>query len=172
VSSSFELWFPAVIRLQNPDGKYQIEYSTKIWMSWILLPPKRCLSGSKPYTVATVILTKLVMITMKTRVTRMLITTRTAMTINRKYRSSFHFSNVAMVMPGRSREISEFPARRGSLYHPVRSRVRVDTTVVVRPLMTGVIRQIIQDPENKERYSVEARVSSVLRGIWGDQFHY
>jgi hypothetical protein len=63
VSSSFELWFPAVIRLQNPDGKYQIEYSTKIWMSWILLPPKRYLSGSKPYTVATVILTKLVMIT-------------------------------------------------------------------------------------------------------------
>jgi hypothetical protein len=72
-----------------------------------------------------------------------------------------------------------FPARRGSLYHPVRSRVHVDTTVAVRlppigSLMTGVIRQIIQDPENKERfrYSVEARVSSLLRGILGDQFHY
>jgi hypothetical protein len=71
--------------------------------------------------------------------------------------SSFPSSSVAMEMLSAVQDYRVSNNKAGSEYHPFRSRLPVDTTVVVKrshvgSVLTGVIRQIMQDPKNKERF--------------------
>jgi hypothetical protein len=88
-------------------------------------------------------------------------------------------SDQVMEMSRRSSLITKFPPRRGTVYHPVRSRLPVDTTVVVKrssdgPVLTGVIRQIMQDPHRKERFRYFIRskppFTQYYEEIWEDDF--
>jgi hypothetical protein len=84
-----------------------------------------------------------------------------------------------MEMSSRRNKITVFPPMRGSVYHPLRSRLPVDTTVVVKrsatgPVLTGVIRQIMQDPQNRKRfrYFIRSKHKSAqyYEEIWEDDF--
>jgi hypothetical protein len=88
-------------------------------------------------------------------------------------------SDEVIEMSRRSGRITKFPPRRKTMYHPVRSRLPVDTTVFVKrspdgPVLTGVIRQIMQDPQMKERFRYfirsKPRFAQYYEEIWEEDF--
>jgi hypothetical protein len=172
-----EFWFPAAIHLQNLDGTYQIIYQDldESDPTASKKPPERikadCDSDCD----------------------------------NSYYRHDVEYSNsddydndyndankVNSRSPTKAKayrcpssdelmdgKITQFPLRRGSFYHPFRSRLRVDTTVFVKrsldgPVLTGVIRQIMQDPQNKERFRYFIRSKphfpQYYEEIWEEDF--